>query len=299
MKYFIKTYSTANTPNHYSLCNSNGKELSVIEDNKRLKYSLEKYNLSDKYFFKLKGKVDSLNASIIKPKNFDPMKKYPVYLHVYGGPGSNTVLNRFKGSEYLYHQLLANKGYLVISIDPRGTMYRGVKFKKSTYLQLGKLELEDITEAIKNFSKNNEFVDSNRIGIQGWSFGGYLTSLAMTKGNHLFKMGIAIAPVTNWKFYDNIYTERFMQTPEENKVGYSENSPINFAKNLEGEFLIVHGSADDNVHLQNTLEMIEALVQADKHFESFIYPNKNHGIYGGNTRNHLFNMMLKFTVNNL
>jgi len=299
MKYFIKTYSTANIPNHYSLCNSNGKELSVIEDNKRLKYSLEKYNLSDKYFFKLKGKVDSLNASIIKPKNFDPMKKYPVYLHVYGGPGSNTVLNRFKGSEYLYHQLLANKGYLVISIDPRGTMYRGVKFKKSTYLQLGKLELEDITEAIKNFSKNNEFVDSNRIGIQGWSFGGYLTSLAMTKGNHLFKMGIAIAPVTNWKFYDNIYTERFMQTPEENKVGYSENSPINFAKNLEGEFLIVHGSADDNVHLQNTLEMIEALVQADKHFESFIYPNKNHGIYGGNTRNHLFNMMLKFTVNNL
>lgn len=299
MKYFIKTYSTANTPNHYTLCNSNGKELFVIEDNKKLKYSIEKYNLSDKYFFKLKGKEDSLNASIIKPKNFDPLKKYPVYLHVYGGPGSNTVLNRFKGSEYLYHQLLANKGYVIISIDPRGTMYRGVKFKKSTYLQLGKLELEDITEAVKNFAKNNEFVDTNRIGIQGWSFGGYLTSLAMTKGNNLFKMGIAIAPVTNWEFYDNIYTERFMRTPDENKAGYSENSPINFAENLEGKYLIVHGSADDNVHLQNTLEMIEALVQANKKFESFIYPNKNHGIYGGNTRNHLFNMMLNFTINNL
>ena len=227
------------------------------------------------------------------------MKKYPVYLHVYGGPGSNTVLNRFKGSEYLYHQLLANKGYIIISIDPRGTMYRGVRFKKSTYLQLGKLELEDITEAVKNFAKNNEFVDTNRIGIQGWSFGGYLTSLAMTKGNNLFKMGIAIAPVTNWEFYDNIYTERFMRTPDENKAGYSENSPINFAENLEGKYLIVHGSADDNVHLQNTLEMIEALVQANKKFESFIYPNKNHGIYGGNTRNHLFNMMLNFTINNL
>jgi dipeptidyl-peptidase 4 len=299
MKYFRKTYSTANTPNHYTLCNSNGKELFVIEDNKKLKYSIEKYNLSDKYFFKLKGKEDSLNASIIKPKNFDPLKKYPVYLHVYGGPGSNTVLNRFKGSEYLYHQLLANKGYIIISIDPRGTMYRGVRFKKSTYLQLGKLELEDITEAVKNFAKNNEFVDTNRIGIQGWSFGGYLTSLAMTKGNNLFKMGIAIAPVTNWEFYDNIYTERFMRTPDENKAGYSENSPINFAENLEGKYLIVHGSADDNVHLQNTLEMIEALVQANKKFESFIYPNKNHGIYGGNTRNHLFNMMLNFTINNL
>ena len=299
MKFFIKTYSTANTPNQYSLCNAKGKELFVMEDNKKLKSSLEKYNLSPKHFFKIQGKEDSLNASIIKPKNFNPSKKYPMYLHVYGGPGSNTVLNRFKGAEYLFHQLLASKGYIVISIDPRGTMYRGVEFKKSTYLQLGKLELEDIIVATKNFAKDNNFVDSNRIGIQGWSFGGYLTSLAMTKGNNLFKMGIAIAPVTNWEFYDNIYTERFMRTPKENKVGYSENSPINFAKNLEGQFLIVHGSADDNVHLQNTLEMIEALVQADKKFDSFIYPNKNHSIYGGNTRNHLFNMMLNFTIDNL
>ena len=175
MKFFIKTYSTANTPNQYSLCNAKGKELFVMEDNKKLKSSLEKYNLSPKHFFKIQGKEDSLNASIIKPKNFNHSKKYPMYLHVYGGPGSNTVLNRFKGAEYLFHQLLASKGYIVISIDPRGTMYRGVEFKKSTYLQLGKLELEDIIVATKNFAKDNNFVDSNRIGIQGWSFGGYLT----------------------------------------------------------------------------------------------------------------------------
>lgn len=299
MKYFIKTFSNANLPNQYSLCDSSGKELFKIEENKQLIQKLKEYNCSSKMFFKIKGKEDSLNASIIKPKNFNPKNKYPVYLHVYGGPGSNTVLNKYKNSEYLYHQLLASKGYIVLSIDPRGTMYRGVKFKKSTYLQLGKLELEDILSATRNFYKTNTFVDSSRIGIQGWSFGGYLTSLAMTKGNHLFKMGIAIAPVTNWIFYDNIYTERFMRTPQENINGYEDNSPINFAKTLEGNYLIVHGSADDNVHLQNTMEMIEALVQANKKFESFIYPNKNHGIYGGNTRNHLFNMMLEFTLENL
>lgn len=299
MKYFIKTFSNANLPNQYSLCDDSGKELFKIEENKGLIQKLKKYNCSPKTFFKIKGKEDSLNASIIKPENFNPNKKYPVYLHVYGGPGNNTVLNKYKNSEYLYHQLLSSKGYIVLSIDPRGTMYRGVKFKKSTYLQLGKLELEDVLSATKNFYKANSFVDSSRIGIQGWSFGGYLTSLAMTKGNHLFKMGIAVAPVTNWMFYDNIYTERFMRTPQENKNGYENNSPINFAKTLEGNYLIVHGSADDNVHLQNTMEMIEALVQANKKFESFIYPNKNHGIYGGNTRNHLFNMMLEFTLENL
>jgi dipeptidyl-peptidase-4 len=178
-------------------------------------------------------------------------------------------------------------------------MYRGAQFKKSTYLKLGKLELEDVLAATKNLYRENNYVDSNRIGIQGWSFGGYLSSLAMTKGNELFKVGIAVAPVTNWRYYDNIYTERYMRTPQENESGYDQNSPINFAKDLKGKYLLIHGAADDNVHLQNTMELIEKLVQSNKNFDAFIYPNKNHGIYGGNTRNHLFNMILNFTLNNL
>lgn len=299
MNYFIKTYSTANTPNQYTLCNNQGVELFNIEDNTKLSATLKNYHLSKKEFFKIKGATDSLNVSIIKPFNFDPTKKYPVYVHVYGGPGNNTVVNKFKGSEYLFHQLLAQNGYIVLSIDPRGTMYRGAEFKKSTYLNLGKLELEDVLAATINFYRENDYVDSNRLGIQGWSFGGYLTSLAMTKGNKLFKVGVAVAPVTNWRYYDNIYTERFMRTPQENEKGYEDNSPINFAKELSGNYLLIHGSADDNVHLQNTMELIEELVQSNKEFASFIYPNKNHGIYGGNTRNHLFNNILNFTLKNL
>lgn len=299
MKYFIKTFSTANTPNNYTLCNNKGLELFTIENNDKLNSTLKSYHLSQKEFIKIKGETDSLNAFMIKPLNFDPNKKYPVYVHVYGGPGNNTVLNKYKGQDYLFHQLLAQQGYIVLSIDPRGTMYRGAQFKKSTYLKLGKLELEDVLAATKNFYRENNYVDSNRLGIQGWSFGGYLTSLAMTKGNELFKVGIAVAPVTNWRYYDNIYTERFMRTPQENNQGYDENSPINYAKDLSGKYLLIHGAADDNVHLQNTMELIEELVQSNKNFDSFIYPNKNHSIYGGNTRNHLFNMILNFTVNNL
>lgn len=299
MNFFVKNYSTANSPNVYSLCDKTGKKLSILEDNQRLSEALSSYRFNEKTFFKLKGATDLLNASIILPKDFDSTKKYPVYVHVYGGPGNNIVLNQYKRQEYLYHQLLAQKGHIVLSVDPRGTMYRGVAFKKASYLQLGKLELEDIIAATQNFVKEFSFADSERLGIQGWSFGGYLTSLAMTKGNGLFKLGIAVAPVTNWEYYDNIYTERFMRTPAENKSGYSENSPINFAKNLEGKYLIIHGTADDNVHLQNSIDLIEALIQANKDFTSFLYPNKNHSIYGGNTRNHLFNMMLNFTLDNL
>ena len=299
MKFFIKTYSTANTANKYTLCNEKGIELFTIEENNILNSTLNAYHLSKKEFFKIKGETDSLNASIIKPFNFDLTKKYPVYVHVYGGPGNNTVLNKYKGHEYLFHQLLAQNGYIVLSIDPRGTMYRGADFKKSTYLNLGKLELEDVLAATMNFYRENDYVDSTRLGIQGWSFGGYLSSLAMTKGNELFKVGIAVAPVTNWRYYDNIYTERFMRTPQENESGYDQNSPINFVKDLKGKYLLIHGSADDNVHLQNTMELLEKLVQSNKNFDSFIYPNKNHGIYGGNTRNHLFNNILNFTLKNL
>jgi dipeptidyl-peptidase-4 len=185
-----------------------------------------------------------------------------------------------------------------MSVDPRGTMYRGEAFKKSTYLQLGKLETEDVI-AVGKYMQQQPYVDANRIGIQGWSYGGFMTALAMTKGADVFKMGISVAPVTNWRYYDNIYTERFMRTPAENASGYDDNSPVNHVGKLKGKLLLVHGSADDNVHFQNSMEFITAMVNANKQFDLFVYPNKNHGIYGGNTRNHLFTMMLNYTLENL
>lgn len=298
MKYFIKTYSAANTPPNYTLCDASGKELSILESNEELKNKLLSFNLSKKEFFTIQGAEKELNAWMIKPANFDPTKKYPVYFNVYCGPGRNTVADSYSGSEYMYHQLLSQRGYIVVSVDPRGTMYRGADFKKSTYLQLGKLETEDLIAAAKELGKLS-YIDASRIGIQGWSYGGFMTSLAMTKGADVFKMGIAVAPVTNWKYYDNIYTERFMRTPKENQTGYDGNSPINFVHLLKGKFLLIHGSGDDNVHYQNSMEMINALVKENKQFDMFIYPNKNHGIYGGNTRNHLYTMMLNYTLENL
>lgn len=297
--YFVRSSSQANTPATYTLCDKTGKELIVLEDNTILRDKLTKLNLPTKEFLQVKGADGTLlNAWMIKPANFDPNKKYPVYFTIYCGPGSNTVLNKWDGANYIYHQLLAEKGYIVFSVDPRGTMYRGAAFKKATYLQLGKLETEDLIAVARHLQKEN-YVDGNRIGIQGWSYGGFMTSLAMTKGADIFKAGIAVAPVTNWRNYDNIYTERFMQTPSENPKGYDDNSPVNHADKLKGSFLLIHGSADDNVHYQNTMEFINALVAANKQFDLFIYPNKNHGIYGGNTRNHLYTMLLDFTLKNL
>jgi dipeptidyl-peptidase-4 len=298
MKYFVKSYSNANTPPIYSLCDNKGKQLEVLEDNSGLEKKLSKRELSLKEFVTFKGAETELNGWMIKPKDFDPSKKYPVYMNIYGGPGSNMVSDSWGGMNYMYHQLLAQSGYIVVSVDPRGTMYRGTEFKKSTYLELGKLETEDMIAVAKEL-QSFDFVDPERIGIMGWSYGGFMTSLAMTKGADQFKMGIAVAPVTNWRYYDNIYTERFMRTPQENENGYDQNSPINFVDQLKGKYLLIHGSGDDNVHYQNTMEMINALVAADKQFDLFIYPNKNHGIYGGNTRNHLFKMMYNYTLDNL
>lgn len=298
MKYFIKTYSNANTPPVFSLCDNTGKEISVLENNFALKERLSEYTLATKEFVKFKGHELELNGWMMKPANFDPNKKYPVYINIYCGPGHNTVSDSWDGSGYAYHQLLTQKGYIVVSVDPRGTMYRGADFKKSTYLELGKLETEDLIAVAKEL-QTYDYVAADRIGIMGWSYGGFMTSLAMTKGADYFKMGIAVAPVTNWRYYDNIYTERFMRTPAENENGYDKNSPINFVDQLKGKYLLIHGSGDDNVHYQNTMEMINALVRADKQFDLFIYPNKNHGIYGGNTRNHLYQMMLDYTLKNL
>ena len=298
MKYCVLSHSDGNTPTTHSLYKNDGTKLRDLETNEELKNKVKSYNFPQKEFLTFNANGVKLNGWMLKPANFDATKKYPVYFNVYGGPGHNEVLDTWDGNDYIYHQLLAQKGYIVVTVDPRGTMYQGAKFKKSTYLQLGKLEIEDIINTAKEIQKL-EFVDPTRIGIMGWSYGGFMASLAITKGADVFKMAIAVAPVTNWRYYDNIYTERFMRTPKENEDGYDRNSPINFVDQLKGKYFLIHGSADDNVHYQNSMEMISALVKANKQFDLFIYPNKNHGIYGGNTRNHLFQMMLDYVLENL
>ncbi len=299
MKFYIDTYSNANTPNFISICNAQGKQIRVLENNEALKKKMENYNTNKKEFFTFKTSEGvELNAWMIKPINFTETKKYPVLLVFYGGPGSNMVLNSFDGRNYYWHQLLAEKGYIIMCVDNRGTMYRGVEFKKCTYKQLGKLEVTDQMETAK-YLGSLPFVDKTRIGTWGWSFGGYLSSLCITKGADYFKTAIAVAPVTNWRYYDNIYTERFMQLPQENADGYDKNSPINFVDKLKGKYLLIHGSADDNVHYQNTMEMINAMVKANKQFDLFVYPDKNHSISGGNTRLHLYTKMTNFILDNL
>ena len=298
LKYYINSYSNANIPPVYSLHKSDGKELKILEDNKDFQTTISEYNITAKEFFKIPIGDYELNSWIIKPPNFDKNKEYPLFMFLYGGPGSQKVLNQFESGNYFWHQMLAQQGYIVACVDNRGTGGKGSEFKKMTYKELGKYELIDQIEAAKYFGKLN-YIDSKRIGIQGWSYGGYMSSLAITKGSDFFKLAIAVAPVTNWRYYDNIYTERYMQTPQENASGYDENSPINFVDKLTGKYLLIHGSADDNVHVQNTYEMTSALVKANKQFDLFIYPDKNHGIYGGNTRLHLYKKMTDFIKSNL
>jgi dipeptidyl-peptidase-4 len=298
MKFMVLTHSDANTPPVYTLNKNDGSLVQMLEDNKLLKSKLVNLALSKKEFITFDVNGNKLNGWIMKPANFNSSKKYPVYMTLYGGPGHNEVVDAWDNSDYMFHQLLTQKGYLVVCVEPRGTLYRGAAFKKSTYLQLGKLETEDLIASAKEL-QGYPYVDANRIGVMGWSYGGFMASLAITKGADVFKMAIAVAPVTNWRNYDNIYTERFMRTPKENAEGYDANSPVNFVNLMKGKFLLVHGAADDNVHYQNSMELVNALVKADKQFDLFIYPNKNHGIYGGNTRNHLFKMILDFVEENL
>ena len=295
-KYYINTYSSVNTPSFVSLHNSNGKMICVLEDNKELKDLLKEYKFNYKEFLTIKTSEGiSLNASIIKPVDFDPTKKYPVLMTQYSGPNSQEVLDSWNID---WEQVLAGMGYIVFTVDGRGTGARGEEFRKMTYLQLGKYETIDQIEGAKYLS-SLPYVDSGRIGIWGWSYGGFISTLCMEKGDGIFSTGIAVAPVTNWRYYDNIYTERFMRTPQENPDGYDNNSPLFFAEDLKGKYLIVHGSADDNVHVQNTMEFTEKMVQADKQFEMQIYTNRNHSIYGGNTRIHLFTRMINFLLENL
>ena len=298
-RYFINIYSNANTPYEFTLYSTKDEEPKVLKDNTKLKSKLKEYNIPKIEFFTFTTSQDiELNGYMIKPVDFDPNKEYPVLMYVYNGPGINTVNNSWGGARTLWWHYLAQQGYIVVSVDGRGTGYRGREFKHSTYLQLGKYETEDQIEAAKYLGSLN-YIDKDRIGIFGWSYGGYMTSLCMTKGADYFKAGIAVAPVTNWRFYDNIYTERFMRKPQENGKNYDINSPINHVDKLKGAYLLIHGSADDNVHYQNTMEMVDALVNANKQFDLFIYPNKNHGIYGGNTRLHLYTKMTNFLKENL
>ena len=297
--YYIHTYHTANTPPVYSLKDRNGRTVRGLKDNAELQTTLAKYNLQPKEFFTFTNDAGvDLNAWMIKPPGFNPNQTYPVYVAIYGGPGVNTVSDSWGGANYYWHQLLAQQGYIVASVDPRGTPKRGRVFEHSTYKELGKLETEDFID-FGEYLGAQSYVNAERIGIQGWSYGGFMTLLCMTKGADVYTAGISVAPVTNWRYYDTIYTERFMQTPAENASGYDDNSPVNHAEKLEGALLLVHGSADDNVHFQNSMEMVDALVDAGKDFDFFAYPNRNHGIYGGNTRLHLFNMMLDFVRENL
>ena len=298
-QYFINTHSSAEQPNTYTLRDFNGKTLRELQNNNSALKKLQSDGFVNKEFFQIPNKNgEQMNAWMIKPKDFSPNKKYPVLMYQYSGPGSQQVSNAWDGRNTIWFNLLAQKGYIVLCVDGRGTGYRGTKYKKATYKNLGKYEIEDQITAAQ-WIGSQSFVDAGRIGIFGWSFGGYMASLAMTKGADVFKVGIAVAPVTTWRYYDTIYTERYLQTPQENPQGYDENSPINFADLMKGKYLLIHGTADDNVHYQNAVEMAEALIQKNKEFEFMTYPDKNHGIYGGNTRLHLYQKMTDFILNNL
>jgi dipeptidyl-peptidase-4 len=260
---------------------------------------MKSFNLSSPQFTTIKNEQgDAMNMFTLLPANFDSTKKYPVFMFVYGGPGSQTVMNRWSGGNYFWHQLLVQKGYIVVSIDGRGTGFKGEKYKKCTYLNLGKYEIEDQIYAAKQLAKRS-YVDPARIGIWGWSFGGYMAGLGLSKGNDIFKAAISVAPVTNWRYYDNIYTERFMRTPQENGQNYDDNSPMNHVEKIKGNYLLIHGTADDNVHFQNAVEMVDKMINKGVKFDSEFYPNKNHGIGGVKTRLHLYERMTRFVVEKL
>ncbi|ALO16836.1 Prolyl tripeptidyl peptidase precursor [Salinivirga cyanobacteriivorans] len=295
-QYFINYFSNATTPNYVTMNNEKGKVVRVLEDNRELKEKLKAYAVQTKEFFTFAtSKGIELNGWIIKPANFEPGKTYPVVMTQYSGPNSQQVLDRWSVG---WEQVLSGEGFVVACVDPRGTGGRGEEFRKMTYKELGKYETIDQIEAAK-YLGSLDFTDEDRIGIYGWSYGGFMALNCMTQGADFFNTGIAVAPVTNWRYYDNIYTERFMRKPQDNPSGYDDNSPINHVEKLKGDVLIVHGLADDNVHPQNTFEMTEALVQANKQFDMAIYTNRNHSIYGGNTRYHLFTKMVNYFVDHL
>ncbi|PSG91549.1 S9 family peptidase [Aurantibacter aestuarii] len=292
--YFINTYSSVNTPPLYTLNDAKkGDVIKVIKDNSDVRTVVAGFNMPKKEFSTINVNGNNLNMWLIKPTNFDATKQYPLFMYQYSGPGSQQVANQWNSANDYWYYMLAEQGYIVACVDGRGTGFKGAEFKKVTQNELGKYEVEDQIEAAKLLGAR-DYINPDKIGIWGWSYGGFMSSNALFKGNDTFSMAIAVAPVTSWRFYDSIYTERYMTTPQENASGYDENSPINHVDKLKGDFLLIHGTGDDNVHVQNTMRMVEALIQANKQFEWMIYPDKNHGIYGGNTRLHLYTKMTNF-----
>ena len=298
--FFLDTYSTANTPPTGTLLTQNGAIVKVLEENQTLKTRMRNMALSPVQFLDVPSGQDTLrlNAFVIKPLKMEAGKRYPVLMFCYGGPGAQTVEDQFGGPNFFWYQMLAQQGYIVLSADNRGTGGRGVAFKKATYGKLGRLESDD-QAAVATWLKGLPYVDGTRIGIWGWSFGGYLTSLCLTRYPDLFKAGIAVAPVTNWRFYDSIYTERYLGLPAENPSGYDDNSPAKLADKMKAKYMLVHGTGDDNVHFQNAVEMVNGLVAANIPFQSAYYPDRNHGISGGKTRLHLYTAMTQFLLKEL
>ncbi len=299
-KYFINNHSSSTKAPSYSLVDaSTGKNVKEILNNTSLEENLKKFDLPKKEFTTFKNEVgNDLNGYIIKPKNFDAKKKYPVLLYQYSGPGSQQVADKWNDSNDYWHMMLSQKGYIIVCVDGRGTGFKGADFKKVTQKELGKFEVEDQIFVAKELAKES-FIDKNRIGIWGWSYGGFMSSNALFQGNDVLKTAIAVAPVTSWRFYDSVYTERFMTTPQENASGYDNNSPITHADKLKGNFLLIHGTADDNVHVQNAMVLINKLVSLNKDFDWLIYPDKNHGIYGGKTREQLYTKMTNYILEKL
>lgn len=299
LNYFINTYSSAEIPPIYSLYSGEGKMLKVILDNTELKEKLSEYKVTPKEFSTININGNDLNMWMVKPADFDETKQYPMLMFQYSGPGSQQVGNKWNNANDYWHNLLAQRGIIVVCVDGRGTGYKGADFKKTTQKELGKYEVEDQITAAKELAKRS-YIDKNNIGIWGWSFGGFMSTNCILKGGDIFSTAIAVAPVTSWRFYDTVYTERYMETPQENASGYDENSPINYADQLEGNYLLVHGTGDDNVHVQNSYRMINALVEANKQFDMFIVPDRTHGIYKGkNTRLNLYTKMTNFVEENL
>ena len=305
-KYYVNTWSNVHKPPVISINKTDGKVVRTLEDNKELVNRLKEYKMSKTEFFTISspeftlpgGSEVELNAWRILPADFDPNKKYPVLLTIYGGPGSQEVRNMWGNFNYMWYQMLAEHGFIIVSVDNRGTGSRGEEFKKMTYKELGKYETIDYIETAKYLGAL-DYINKDKIGIFGWSYGGFMASNAITQGADYFNTAVAVAPVTNWRYYDNIYTERFMRKPQENTAGYDDNSPINHVDKLKGNYFFIHGGTDDNVHFQNSMDMITALVKANKQFEFMVYPNKNHGIYGGNTRYHLFKSIDDFLFEHL
>jgi dipeptidyl-peptidase-4 len=287
---YVDTYSRAGVPPVQALRRADGTLVRTIADNAKLREKVLALGLNRPEFITVKTAdgVD-LNAWIIKPKGFDQARRYPLLMNVYGGPGSQTVTDSWGGANYLWHQMFAQEGYLVASVDNRGTGGRGARFMKLTYLHLGRYESADQIAAARWFAAQS-YVNPDRIGIWGWSYGGYMTSLSMFRGAGVFKAGLAVAPVTDWRLYDTIYTERYMRTPQENAAGYDASAPLTYADSLRGSFLLVHGTGDDNVHFQNSVRLVERLEAANKQFDMRIYPNRTHAIAGGSTRENLYGL---------